>query len=1244
MSQESDSGFDGVEDFANVDWDYAALDEVISPTKQPEDWRSPINSPSTPSRERAGLSLLDDGSPATPSRPPRNNGGHPGSTSAISRTFREVKIDDDDDDLPLLPQRLFGLGPKKPSPGPDFGRDFEEQEADSWEDDDAEVEQMLRGRDLRGRSRLRPGLSAMDPPEIPTPRPRPLQASSTQTSINSTASSSNSLFSAMSRTSSMSSVESGPRTSSPLKRGAEAQQDLSASPSKSRKLCETQSASSQSPMLERSPSAEMSSPHPSSSDSFSLHALFGGMHGSALEKYEIAHSTEVQKLFDARGVALGVQWELARGVTTGKWTWDQIATQMETSKQMFLGTNSKIAWKVPNIMRGREVSESESCDLAVWNEIDREHRAMQEGKSRGLGLIEEPWEHWDGQSSYYGGQIEYPLRLTKTGNPDQPYKVCLEKPKKGRSHRFARDLGSPSILHLSIPPKLVQEEGDGIRAFLVKRFIINGRVYVPIPPKDVTSVYLIQTKENHERKTLAYYGDKSRISFDEFVQRHNPLDLNSQQPFSKWTARWALGLSTSVPVLEFEKENILSLPDIYAEGWDADIKPPAEKIMTDGSGWINRAGLLAITKRVGYPSLPTAVQGRIGGAKGLWSLHPTDEDDEPRIWIRDSQLKIQLSGDHRVHRIFDLLRASRPSQTDGRARLSEQSILCLSHNGIPDDVLASLLVAGLEATVKPLLNWAPGAMGLLWRAVEGMGSVSGTRMQRIVGSKSRVLGFRDREPDEVVGDAELVDTTTSSRSGRDRGGGPLGLHEQAIELIQAGFHPASCAYLNDKLRYIIDVETRSVIDKYRISLPESTASEAFVIPDPLGVLKENEIYYRSSNPMKNPTTQTLFQTLKGPVIVGRYPMRLPCDMQLVTAVDIPELHNWPDVVIASTAGKHSLLSLLGGGDYDGDTVVFIWLDEFCQNFGPNQPLTPAPEGFMLNFNKEVKTVEQVGEELRCLSPEESQRAFQGYLLNCLRDSQVGLYSYFHDNAIYRHGYDHANAVLMAYIGNTLLDAGKTGLCLKNEVFLEHQRAFGHKRPKNNNWIGPPRDSSQPFILQTLSNAGNFKRDQLLREHDLASGKLPERFEEFKKDDDLLKPYLLVKAKSEAPAAWASFYLSELEEIKRHVDSAYKLYRQIYPLKEDKAQRATLVLSAQEKFAEAIPKIEFICAQELEQAKASYAYGLKEEFGFTVAFNTLITIKARASPGGMAANCRVFDELKTISGAASRAVLDDDDDV
>jgi hypothetical protein len=38
--------------------------------------------------------------------------------------------------------------------------------------------------------------------------------------------------------------------------------------------------------------------------------------------------------------------------------------------------------------------------------------------------------------------------------------------------------------------------------------------------------------------------------------------------------------------------------------------------------------------------------------------------------------------------------------------------------------------------------------------------------------------------------------------------------------------------------------------------------------------------------------------------------RNPCQ---VTAVDIPELHTWPDVIIASAAGERSLLSLLSGG-------------------------------------------------------------------------------------------------------------------------------------------------------------------------------------------------------------------------------------------------------------------------------------------------------------------------------------------
>ena len=49
------------------------------------------------------------------------------------------------------------------------------------------------------------------------------------------------------------------------------------------------------------------------------------------------------------------------------------------------------------------------------------------------------------------------------------------------------------------------------------------------------------------------------------------------------------------------------------------------------------------------------------------------------------------------------------------------------------------------------------------------------------------------------------------------------------------------------------------------------------------------------------------------LICCRYPIRLPSDMQKVTAVDRPELFPWPDVIIASTKGSRSLASLLSGG-------------------------------------------------------------------------------------------------------------------------------------------------------------------------------------------------------------------------------------------------------------------------------------------------------------------------------------------
>jgi hypothetical protein len=134
-------------------------------------------------------------------------------------------------------------------------------------------------------------------------------------------------------------------------------------------------------------------------------------------------------------------------------------------------------------------------------------------------------------------------------------------------------------------------------------------------------------------------------------------------------------------------------------------KPPAHKITTDGCGFINAAALIAIGKKLDCPR-PTAVQARIGGAKGLWILDPDNTDDVPIIWIRTSQIKIKGTISDRAHRILDLLDVSRPSSNPSNISLNPQALMNLSFNGVPDEIFTQLMEKGLNDRIAPLMEWS----------------------------------------------------------------------------------------------------------------------------------------------------------------------------------------------------------------------------------------------------------------------------------------------------------------------------------------------------------------------------------------------------------------------------------------------------------------------------------------------------------------------------------------------------------
>lgn len=126
---------------------------------------------------------------------------------------------------------------------------------------------------------------------------------------------------------------------------------------------------------------------------------------------------------------------------------------------------------------------------------------------------------WQGSSNWYGGQIQQLARVVKD---DKSYKIVLEAMRRDRSHRFARFYGSRRLLQLKIPEDLLKNENSKLRSFLINKFVLCGRIFVPFHSKD-DHVYLVETNETRGRTTQHWCSDQSLMPFRDFINWHNPL-------------------------------------------------------------------------------------------------------------------------------------------------------------------------------------------------------------------------------------------------------------------------------------------------------------------------------------------------------------------------------------------------------------------------------------------------------------------------------------------------------------------------------------------------------------------------------------------------------------------------------------------------------------------------------------------------------------------------------------------------
>ncbi|KAK7043739.1 hypothetical protein VNI00_008351 [Paramarasmius palmivorus] len=949
----------------------------------------------------------------------------------------------------------------------------------------------------------------------------------------------------------------------------------------------------------------------------------------------VAHNKEAQRLFDnpKTCVGWGTQFNLARGVVNGDWTWEDVVKNIGK----LTGTDSEKMHLVSEIMLGIP----HKTDDSIGKELDREQAAILENCGRGLGLMGE----WQGEEDWYGGQVQFIVAFDWKTN-----KFQLEPVEMQRSTRFARMVGSRRLVRIRVG-SYSSREVDEVKRRLAQKFIINGRVFVPLPPKD-DAFYAMEVNEDYERKTISELGDNFRWSLGQFLNWHNPLELNSNQPVAKYFARTALGLSTSMPVLEFDEENIEYIPDEVIPG-EYDGKPPAEKVLTDGCGLMNNAALVAIAKATGSATTSAAVQGRIGGAKGLWILDVNDNSPVPRIWIRDSQNKIKYDKLDRAHRIFDLLTASHPLT---QASLSTQSVTNLSANGVPSDVFKGLMREGMEKLTDSLTAWGrhENDMVALWDSIGRLSSTSAARAARIAASLSRALGLSRRPKDSVQFDLDLgqadddegsPDSTIAGR-GSDTGL-PESWSEVAQEMLQSGFHPLDCAYLAEKIEWILNNAIKKAIDKCIIPLPEGDAFEGFVIPDPFGILEPDEIYYRSSTGWIDPETRVVCFTAIGDTLLGRFPVRLPSDIQKFKAVDRPEFSRFQDVIIVSSkpvwdenVGFVSVMSRLAGGDYDGDMDFGIRHASIVNSF-KSQPVTINPEPIEKYFDKNIEHTSGFTARLQAMDTWAAQVAFLSTCIAGLKDPRLGMISKFADAARDGRGYDSKEHIILSYVFNTLMDAPKTGRMLKAEAYEKFQKEY----TTNQNLA----DKSRRSVLADLKRfATKLQEDNVKRYKEVLKG-----VSEQNSDVALLKPMQDAENRmrtSKIPGVREAV-ANELYRIQEQVRAELDRYKEVSreaardknnnskgpetPQKIQKAKKLRNKKRKQDVARRYHQPLDGIECLNVDEVKAAYAYHQNPRFAFDVAFQTLTCLKARSMPGGLVASTRRFDEMRALSSAGKK---------
>ncbi|KZT06039.1 uncharacterized protein LAESUDRAFT_680055 [Laetiporus sulphureus 93-53] len=799
---------------------------------------------------------------------------------------------------------------------------------------------------------------------------------------------------------------------------------------------------------------------------------------AALEKLapiviaDLHHSRDIME-----DLPYGVQWEIARLATKG--FEKQIFTPAALERLRDLRSNAAAAPQVEDIARGRTIRATQDDPYASayameraaklpWDELDTEEQVFKQDPFGGLGCNDDK-PYLQDKPDWYGGKVHFIATLHLDGKDQQlgpRFTFSLDPPRLGSSCRFTRRFGSYQFIRVNIPQEIYTKlqnlrcTEDELVDFFTRPIVIHSWVFRAVTAKEGT-VFLFRTSERWDGREIVTNGSRSdsvrELSLPQFLSWHNDPSANQEQTMVKWAARFALGLSNSVPGIRLDPNEVGTEDDIVCPGFSGAGKVPNEMIMTDGCGLVTSNVLISVQKRLGWPSEPTAVQMRLGGAKGLLLLDA--KSSVPSVVLRPSQIKIHgpVAHDSAPDPALLIIDVLKPGRLSTPARLSTETIINMAENGVPSHVFIQLMQNSVRQLVRGLTMWTdPSSVYELWRNIASAGGVISARLARESPGSSRAKGYRNLDkssPEITDNDADDFDEASQDHStpwwGDPVSGCPSSLEETTLVLLDAGFTPDKCRILAEKLREVTKKAVDAYVNKFHISVPMSCT--AFVVPDPCGVLEPGQVHIKSSYRNLTDRSGRPTEIVLGEVLLTRHPCKVPTDVQKAVAVMHPQLFSYVDVIVVSTKGHlfnnetlHChLASMTGGGDYDGDLMEAFWDPSLVSAFSNAPPaFAQEPEAIQKCIVKNTETVDQFLARTSASGPASVLYELQKHLLAPLKGiSRVGIYSTMWEASIYKYGYKHPHTLFLAYMFTTVLDGVKTGISVSNGVFEEHQKVY-----------------------------------------------------------------------------------------------------------------------------------------------------------------------------------------------------------